>query len=332
MAASHRRVGIRDVAKAAGVSITAVSWTLNGKGEVAESTRQHIREVAESLGYQPNEAARSLQSGRSRILGVAIAHRDSRSWEQTYLPYYRSVVAGAALEAIGFGHAVAAIPFEADGRMRFTVPIDGMVVVDPVRDDPILAECRRQGITVVTDGRPIDDVHDDEPVVQSDTERGLAELFARVDEHGVQRPTLLIGPEPDSYTLDSTRYYRNWCRRAGHPTRVVRLRPGQDPVEAAGSLLDEKGPPDAIHGLNETYGNAVLEAAGRRGLSVPEDLTVTMMGDATSVAPGNGAIYLVLDPVAVGAAATRLLVSVLDDQAVDDVQLPCRIVESPRWA
>ena len=185
---------------------------------------------------------------------------------------------------------------------------------------------------MVIDGRPIDDVHDDEPVVQSDTERGLAELFARVDARGVQRPALLIGPEPDSYTLDSTRYYRNWCRRAGHPTRVVRLKAGEDPVAAAGSLLDEKGRPDAIHALNETYGNAVLEAAGRRRLSVPQDLAVTMMGDATSVAPGNGALYLVLDPVAVGAAATRLLVGVLEGQSVDDVQLACRVVESPQWA
>ncbi|WP_186525913.1 LacI family DNA-binding transcriptional regulator [Leekyejoonella antrihumi] len=332
MTASHKRVGIRDVANAAGVSITAVSWTLNGKGEVAESTRRRIREVAESLGYQPNEAARSLQSGRSRILGVAIAHRNSRSWEQTYLPYYRSVVAGAAMEAVEHGHAVAAIPFEADGRMRFTMPIDGMVVVDPVRDDPILAECRRRGITVVTDGRPIDEVHDDEPMVQSDTARGLAELFGRLDDLQVRSPALLIGPEADSYTLDSTRYFRNWCRRAGHSTRVVRLKPGQDPVEAAGDLLDETERPGAIHSLNETYGNAVLEAAGRRRLRVPQDLAVTMMGDATSVAPGNGAVYLVLDPVAVGAAATRLLVGALDHESVEDLLLPCRVVDSPQWA
>ncbi|MFC8130872.1 LacI family DNA-binding transcriptional regulator, partial [Streptomyces sp. NPDC057302] len=45
------RAGIRDVAAAAGVTITTVSDALNGKGRLPDATRRHVREVAERLGY-----------------------------------------------------------------------------------------------------------------------------------------------------------------------------------------------------------------------------------------------------------------------------------------
>ncbi|MFG2334213.1 LacI family DNA-binding transcriptional regulator, partial [Streptomyces sp. NPDC048604] len=54
--AAHRRsrMGIRDVAAAAGVSITTVSDALNGKGRLPDATRRHVREVADRLGYRPS--------------------------------------------------------------------------------------------------------------------------------------------------------------------------------------------------------------------------------------------------------------------------------------
>lgn len=50
------RAGIRDVAAAAGVSITTVSDALNGKGRLPDATRRHVREVADRLGYRPSAA------------------------------------------------------------------------------------------------------------------------------------------------------------------------------------------------------------------------------------------------------------------------------------
>ena len=61
---------IRDVAEAAGVSISSVHIALSGKKGVSESTRALIKEVAERLGYQPNENAASLKRKRQKILIV----------------------------------------------------------------------------------------------------------------------------------------------------------------------------------------------------------------------------------------------------------------------
>ena len=66
---NDRAVGIEDVARAAGVSITTVSHAFSGRGQVAQKTRARILQVAEDLGYAPNRLASSLRTRRSNILG-----------------------------------------------------------------------------------------------------------------------------------------------------------------------------------------------------------------------------------------------------------------------
>ncbi len=71
-----KKVSIKDVAKTAGVSNATVSLVLNGKekeGRVSKEVADRVREVAKELNYQPNSLARSLQSGRTFIIGVIVA-------------------------------------------------------------------------------------------------------------------------------------------------------------------------------------------------------------------------------------------------------------------
>ena len=63
-------VTITDISKACGVSRATVSKALNGAPDVSPETTKRIREVAASLGYLPNAAARALKMGRSYNLGV----------------------------------------------------------------------------------------------------------------------------------------------------------------------------------------------------------------------------------------------------------------------
>lgn len=61
---------IKDVAKLASVSISTVSYALNGSGRVSEETRKKILEAAKELNYKPNGAARSLKTKQMEIIGV----------------------------------------------------------------------------------------------------------------------------------------------------------------------------------------------------------------------------------------------------------------------
>ena len=65
-------VGMRDVAKRAGVSLSTVSLTVNGNGYVADETRARIEAAMAELHYVPNDLARSLSQGRTNLIGVTV--------------------------------------------------------------------------------------------------------------------------------------------------------------------------------------------------------------------------------------------------------------------
>ncbi len=61
---------IRDVAKAAGVSISTASNALNGTGRTNAETREKVRRIAEEIGFRPNALARGLLTKRSHAIGM----------------------------------------------------------------------------------------------------------------------------------------------------------------------------------------------------------------------------------------------------------------------
>jgi len=65
---------IRDVAKAANVSVSTVSRVINEKGYVHQSTKDIVLKTIEELGFIPNQLARSLTSRSSKIIGVIVPH------------------------------------------------------------------------------------------------------------------------------------------------------------------------------------------------------------------------------------------------------------------
>lgn len=80
------RVGIRDVARAAGVSVALVSLALNDKPGVSAETRTQILGVAEKLGYRANQAARALRLGRSDSYGLIVRNLQN--------PFFLDVISG----------------------------------------------------------------------------------------------------------------------------------------------------------------------------------------------------------------------------------------------
>ena len=73
MAAQKTKVTIFDVAKASGVSSSAVSYALNGKPGVSDTTRAKVLQVARELGWKPNGAAQSLAQAKTRRIGLILS-------------------------------------------------------------------------------------------------------------------------------------------------------------------------------------------------------------------------------------------------------------------
>src|SRR5579872_3928949 len=65
-------VGLRDVARRSGVSVSTASRALHGSGQVSAATQARVRAVARALGYRPNASARALRTARSEFIGLVV--------------------------------------------------------------------------------------------------------------------------------------------------------------------------------------------------------------------------------------------------------------------
>lgn len=79
-------VRLSDIAKAAGVSVSAVSKSLADSPQISAETKQKVRKIADEMGYHSNSLARSLRLGKSNLLGVIIPNNDN--------PYYSGILQG----------------------------------------------------------------------------------------------------------------------------------------------------------------------------------------------------------------------------------------------
>lgn len=105
---------LKDVAREAGVSIAAVSYSLNGGGTIGEEVRARVREVSDRLGYRPNRSAQSVRTGRNTTLGLVLP--DLRN------PYYPALAQSVEHAARQAGYTVVLI--DTSGSME--TEVDGM--------------------------------------------------------------------------------------------------------------------------------------------------------------------------------------------------------------
>ncbi|KPC97080.1 MULTISPECIES: LacI family DNA-binding transcriptional regulator [Streptomyces] len=319
------RAGIRDVAAAAGVSITTVSDALNGKGRLPDATRSHVREVAERLGYRPSAAARTLRTGKSGLIGLTVTTYGEEPFTFTEYAYFAEMVRAATSTALARGYALVILPAPARRGPGGTVvalgpdvwsnvALDGTVVVDPSDQDPVVGELVRSGLPVVSDGRPSPSL----PVaawVDNDHEAAVRGILDHLAENGARRIGLLTGTSTDTYTHVSTTAYLEWCRRVGQEPVYERY-PAHDPCAgavAADRLLARPDRPDAVYGLFDPNGTDLLAAARRYGLRVPEDLLLVCCSESASYATTAPPITtLSLKPGRIGTAVVQLLIDVIE--------------------
>lgn len=66
------RVTLKDIARETGFTITTVSHALHNKPDISKATREHIRKVAEEMGYITDTAASSLRSGKTNTISIIV--------------------------------------------------------------------------------------------------------------------------------------------------------------------------------------------------------------------------------------------------------------------
>jgi DNA-binding LacI/PurR family transcriptional regulator len=311
-------VGIKQVAAAAGVSITTVSHALNDKGRVTPETRNRVREVARRLGYHPSASARSLGGGRAGILACTVSEVEPLS--MTHIDYFVELTNSASATALDQGYSLMLVPATVSEQVWSSVPLDGAIIVDPAWGDPTVAELRERGTLLVTTGRQSPD-NRDEYWVDNDHVAGVRAMLDHIAEQGAERIALVTSPPVSSYTADSMAGYEGWCAERGMKPRIATV---TDTLTESGGygatmrLLDGPEPPDAIYAAHNRLGLGVLLAAEACQIEVPGQLLVAACADSRASQNSRPALTaLGLDPARIGREAVELLIALVEDRTIE---------------
>ncbi len=271
-------ISLKDISKVCGVSVATVSKALNGHSDISEETKRHVREAAEQLGYRPNAAAQALKTNRTNNIGVLFVDEANSGLTHDYFNHVLDSFKRTA-EDNGFD-----ITFINGAKNRLHNMsylshaiyrgFDGVMIACVDFLDPQVGELVASSIPVVT----IDHLFNSRISIVSDNVRGMRELTTYVYEQGHRKIAYIHGMESAVTQSRMCSFYKTLQDfGVSVPDEYVLAAPYRDTdaaFEATNQLLDLPDPPTCIMYPDDFAAFGGLNAIRKRGLRVPEDISV----------------------------------------------------------
>ncbi|WP_311243673.1 LacI family DNA-binding transcriptional regulator [Microbacterium sp. WCS2018Hpa-23] len=271
---------IGDVAKAAGVSRSTVSYALSGNRPISRETRERIEEAIRSLGFTVNAGARALATSQTMVIGLLLQFHEDE-FPPAMLQYILAI--SDAARALGYDILMVT---DDDGpgavaRITSSNMVDGVILLDVTHDDPrltALREARQPGALV---GLPRDteglDVFD---LDFGEAARLLVDHLYGLGHHNI----VLVSPPRHVFERGGAyawRFRDAALERAGR--YGLRLFPhygeSQQPAieRSLNAILDTRPEATALIVHNDASIAALPAVLRDRGVSVPHDLSVVSL-------------------------------------------------------
>jgi LacI family transcriptional regulator len=319
---------IRDVARAAGVSVGTASKALNDRGRLRPETRERVRAEAERLEFRPNDLIKSLLRGRTFTVGLITTDYFGR--------FNMPVIAGIE-DALGSAEILVFLCNVRDDAERerkvisalLAKKVDGIIVMGRRVEPPI--DVGQSGPPVVYAFSRVPDpaalclLPDDAQGARLATEhllqlgrRRLAHITGPADREAVasRRVGMSAVLQQHGIDLPSSRVLHGaWTEGWGY--------------DAAGQLLEQEERVDAIFCGSDIIARGVLDGLRERGRVIPDDVAVVGFDNweiiATQARPPLTTVDMNLHDLGC-MAAERLLAMVEGAQDSGIAHLPCSLV------
>lgn len=302
---------IRDVARAAGVSVATVSRVLNDHARVKDETRARVREVALRLDYTPNEAARSLITSRTHALGVLLP--------DLYGEFFSEVLRGVDLRARRDGLHLLVSSSHADGNdlvgalRTMRGRIEGLIVMAPDVDTAALVQAAGGGFPLVLLDPGVRAVGVDS--ISIDNVGGATAAVDHLLDLGHRRIATIAGPAQNADARQRLEGWKKALVARGVPADPAFVTTGDftEPSGYAGvaRLLELRPRPTAVFVANDYMAIGAMSALAQAGLRVPEDMAIVGFDDIAMARYLNPPLTTVhVDLLDLGARAVQRLVDV----------------------
>jgi LacI family repressor for deo operon, udp, cdd, tsx, nupC, and nupG len=320
---------ISQVAKQAGVSTATVSRVVSGSnGRVSLLTRDRVLRAVERLGYAPNSAAKNLRTQRTGKILVTVPDISN--------PFFALILQGIEDAALRAGYAVLIGDTQDDptreeryAQMLHRKEADGLIFLGHRLPNEaatfVRATSSRQ--TAVVNGcefSPRLGV----PSVHIDNAKAAREAMDHLYRLGHRRVAVLTGPLMSPLSRDRLRGAVMGARAANARRQLVVIHGDfsiASGTTAAARLLARRPAPTAIFCFNDEMAMGVIDTARRRGLRVPQDLSVVGFDDIRFAQYLDPPLTTITQPMReIGEGCVRLLMDILSGRAPvpESVTLP----------
>ena len=271
---------IRTVAALAKVSIATVSRTINGSPAVSDRLSKRVWQAIEQLNYFPNTHARSLVSGRSRLLGIIV--------ENITNPFFPELIQSFEEVAVAHGYEILVSSSNSDPviltncvRRMLERKVEGVAVLTFGEEEPVLDQLAHHDIPMVLAEFKLADPKTS--TILLDYTTGVRAAVDHLAELGHTKIAFLAGPHKLHSAITRENDFRTamdaaklpvenaWVIECDHTLRGGVA--GFERLQALGSR------PTAVLCSNDMTAIGVLRAAYMKGLRVPQDLSVVGLDD-----------------------------------------------------
>ncbi|MBJ6988080.1 LacI family DNA-binding transcriptional regulator [Devosia sp. MC521] len=268
----RKKIGIRDVAKAAGVSVATVSRVLaKADYPVTEETRKRVTDVATAMGYVPNLLAKTFATSRTDTIGVAMPVLNA---------YYAKMLAGIEGAATEAGLSILlTIVGASDERRESAIDqfvarqLDGVIICSGAKDGPLRRAPEQMGVPAVIIGQQPSEGY---VTVTVDNRRASYEATDHLVSRG-NRTIVFLTSNSDWPDFRDRLY--GFQQRLAEEDRVT----GQviegvydeaQAYRAVTKLVAEKTTATAILAATDRQALGAMAALADAGLRVPSDMAV----------------------------------------------------------
>ena len=316
-----RSATIKDVARVAQVSMTTVSHALSAKRPVNAETAERIQAAIDALGYVPHSAARTLQAGKTFMLGLVVPDVSDPFFGRLAVAVERAADENDYGVVLSSSNGAPARDARYFNLLR-SRSIDGLIyVAGSLRRDNQLAELARSFPIVLADEwvEGLDGI----PLIASDNREGGRLVGAHLRDLGHSSAAVLAGPSGLRSAEERVAGFREVF-----PDAEVLAGDFSEATAFArtAELVARRHPsPTAIFASNDLAAFGVLDALAAAGLAVPTDVSVVGFDDvalARRIAPALTTVRQAVDEI--GRQATQTLLELVAGDAPSVVP-PCPV-------
>lgn len=276
---------IKDIAKAAGVSVTTVSRALNGYSDVSEKTRKKIMTLAKELNYSPNTLARGLVMNVSKTIGLLVSGLNRES-EKDQIIF--SILSGINSSASESDYDLVVFNTNSSKQREKTYTqlcrerrVDGVIIQGIKTDDPYLLEVVESDIPCVLIDIP---VHSDNVgYVTTDNVAGAKKAVEHLIELGHRNIAMVNGHSKAFVSKKRLEGYKMALEESNIPVKQEWIYDGKFEEHSASvvamELLMKHPDISAIFCASDLMALGVITSAKELGLRVPEDVSIVGYDD-----------------------------------------------------